>query len=351
MPVKIGIPRSLLYYKYFPLWKTFFEGLGAEVEVSGPTTKAVVQEGVKLCVDEACLPVKVAFGHVASLKEKVDYIFIPRLVSVSPREYICPKFLGFPDMVRNSVHGLPGIIDTNINLYRREGDLYGQFLEAASPICRNPLKVAAALRSAVGELKRFNGRVESGMLPENAFRVQEEKFPFQAENRGTVALVGHPYNIYDNYINMNLIGRLDEARVRVVTADNVPEPVVNMYAGTLSKRLFWTLGRRMVGAAYHFLDNPRIDGIIHVASFACGPDSMTGDLIERRARRAGNKPFLNLTLDEHTGEAGVVTRIEAFLDMIDMKMGVDAGVGDWGLELGVGTQNTELRTQNSELRI
>lgn len=331
MPVKIGIPRSLLYYTYYPLWKTFFEGLGAEVVVSGPTTKAVLQEGLKYCVDEACLPVKVAFGHVAVLRNRVDYIFIPRLVSVSPREYICPKFLGFPDMVRSCVDSLPGLIDTNINLYRREGDLYRQFAEAGSRICRNPVRTAAAFGKALLEFKRFNARVEAGMLPEQAFSGQGETSSRPPENRETVAVIGHPYNIYDSFINMSLLRRLEESGVSVATADNVPEPVVNKYAGTLNKRLFWTLGRRMVGSAYYFMDNPDIRGLIHVASFACGPDSMTGELIERRARRGGKMPFLNLTLDEHTGEAGVITRIEAFLDMIRMQRppaAINAGTGN-----------------------
>jgi len=318
MPVTIGIPRSLLFYKYYPLWKTFFEELGAEVTTSGHTTKAVLQEGLKLSVDEACLPVKVAFGHVEALRERVDYIFIPRLVSVSPREYICPKFLGFPDMVRQCVQGLPAIIDTNINMYRREGDMFRQFSEMGAHICKNPLRIAAAYRKARAEMARFDSRVEAGMLPEEAF-FNREGIPGDGPgNRPTVAVVGHPYNIYDSFININLIKRLEESGIKVVTADNVPEHLVNSYAGTLNKKLFWTLGRRMVGAAYHFIDNPSILGIIHVASFACGPDSMTGEMIERKVRRKGNIPFLNLILDEHTGEAGIVTRIEAFLDMVNM---------------------------------
>ena len=318
MPIKIGIPRSLLFYKYYPLWKTFLEELGAEVTISGHTTKAILQNGLKLSVDEACLPVKVAFGHVAALRDRVDYIFIPRLVSVSPREYICPKFLGFPDMVRQCVHGLPGVIDTNINLYRREKDMFRQYYKIGEFISKNPLKIAAAYRRAMAEMSGFNQRVGEGMLPEEAFSAPEKTRGENPGFRPTVAVVGHPYNIYDSFISINLIKRLGESGINVVTADNVPEQVVNSYAATLNKRLFWTLGRRMIGAAYHFIDNPSIMGIIHVASFACGPDSMTGDMIERKVRHKGNIPFLNLVLDEHTGEAGIVTRIEAFLDMVNM---------------------------------
>ncbi len=319
MPVKVGIPRALLYYSFYPLWKTFFEEIGCEVISSGQTTKAELQEGVKLCVDEACLPVKVFFGHIVSLKNKVDYIFLPRLVSVSPKEYICPKFLGLPDMVSRCIKDLPKIIDTKIDLYHRENDLYKQFQEAARPICANSSKISSAFKKAMVEYKLFVKRVESGVLPEKAFKNTTENYFNPKEKNGVIALLGHPYCIYDKFINMNLISKLEKANYQVLTSDNVPSYLVDEYTNTLNKRLFWTIGRRMIGSAYYYLDNPAIDGIIHVSSFACGPDSMTGELIERRARQLGNKPFLNLVLDEHTGEAGIVTRIEAFLDMLGMK--------------------------------
>ena len=85
-------------------------------------------------------------------------------------------------------------------------------------------------------------------------------------------------------------------------------------AATLPKRVFWTLGRKMVGSALHFDQNDRIDGIVYLACFGCGPDSLVGEIIERRIV---NKPFIMLTVDEHTGEAGMLTRLEAFVDMIE----------------------------------
>jgi len=59
---------------------------------------------------------KIFFGHVINIKDSVDYLFIPRFTSISKNEYVCPKFGGLPDMVRHSICGLPGIIDTEINL-------------------------------------------------------------------------------------------------------------------------------------------------------------------------------------------------------------------------------------------
>ena len=64
--------------------------------------------------------------------------------------------------------------------------------------------------------------------------------------------------------------------------------------------------------------NRKIDGIIALSSFGCGPDSLMVDEISYHAKQR-KIPVLNLTIDEHTGEAGFVTRLEAFVDMLDRK--------------------------------
>jgi len=58
------------------------------------------------------------------------------------------------------------------------------------------------------------------------------------------------------------------------------------------------------------------DGVIGIMTFGCGPDSLMMDTVRRQAAREGTTPFMSLILEEHTAEAGVVTRLEAFLDMI-----------------------------------
>ncbi len=93
--VRAGIPRALLYYEYYPAWQTFFEELGAEVVVSPPTTQVILVEGSSRVVTDTCLPVKVFCGHVLTLVNKCDYIFIPAIRSVKSKIYNCSKFLGF----------------------------------------------------------------------------------------------------------------------------------------------------------------------------------------------------------------------------------------------------------------
>ena len=82
---RIGIPRALFYYYYFPLWQSFFQNLSLEVIPSPKTDKELVDLGVQKTVDEVCFPVKIFFGHTILLASKVDYLFVPRLISVNPK--------------------------------------------------------------------------------------------------------------------------------------------------------------------------------------------------------------------------------------------------------------------------
>lgn len=322
MSVKVGIPRALLFYYYYPQWKTFFTHLGVKIVVSGDTTRGLLEKGLQSTVDEACLPVKLAVGHVLDLRGRVDYIFLPRMVSTAVREYICPKFLGFPDMVRNTLEGLPPLIDYNMDLYRRGSSPYDFFYSVGKLFTRNPARIFMAYRASHAALQQQYRALESGKLP-----CETDKSAIEADagqySDLKIAVIGHPYNIYDRFTSMNMIGRLQENGVHVVTADQLPEHVIRRESQKLPKKLFWTLNQRMIGAAFHYFARPDVHGVIHVASFGCGPDSMTGELIERFARSRTRKPLLNLTIDEHTGEAGMVTRLEAFLDMVRWRRSLD----------------------------
>lgn len=105
----IGIPKGLFYHEHSILWESFFKNLGCKVIVSENTNKEILNYGIKHCSNETCLPVKVFHGHVYSLKDQVDYIFIPRYISIDKNEYTCPKFCGLPDMsLLNLKRGIKG---------------------------------------------------------------------------------------------------------------------------------------------------------------------------------------------------------------------------------------------------
>ncbi|MFX4260933.1 acyl-CoA dehydratase activase-related protein [Pelotomaculum propionicicum] len=317
MSLKIGIPRSLLYYYYYPLWRVFFEELGAEVVLSSHSAKGILAEGLKNAVDEVCLPVKMFYGHVLDLSGKADMIFLPRIVSVHKREYICPKFLGLPDMIR-CLKNLPPLIEVDINLYKNNKDFFSAVTNIGNIFTKNRLEIWQACLKALKVQKKYFKLMQMGLMPSEALAIIEGRVEDKALPEGDellIVLIGHPYNIYDPYISMDIISRLRSMGAVVATAEHVSEKIIKSNAARLPKKLFWTLGSRMIGAAFHYLEQPDVSGMVHVAAFGCGPDSMTGEIIERYARRAG-MPFLSLTLDEHTGEAGILTRLEAFLDMV-----------------------------------
>lgn len=300
MKAKVGIPRALFYYRYFPMWSTFFEELGAEIVVSEPTNRYILDTGVKNCVDEACLPVKLFHGHVISLRDKVDYLFIPRLTSISKNEYVCPKLGGLPDLVRHSIKGLPEIISTEINLRKSQNNLLKAAYEAGRYFTGSRRLVREALDKAIEAQKSY----------------EEGRTGIDSEPGLRVAVIGHPYLLDDNYINMSLLQKLKKRNVKIITPDMVDEASINIYACCYSKPVFWNYARIATGSTFYAVNNCNIDGIIFVMSFGCGIDSFICDLIERRIRRSSDIPVIFITIDEQTGEAGLNTRLEAFLDMI-----------------------------------
>lgn len=312
MELKVGIPRGMFYFDYDILWEEFFNNLGVEVVVSPKTNKNIMDLGVKACVDEACFPVKVYHGHVDYLKDKVDYIFIPKITSVHKKEYGCPKHLGLPEMIKNTLDGLPSIIDTNVNLWKTNKNLKKSVIETGKYFENNSRRIWNAFQDAEDKHKKlllFNNK------PNNISK--------------KILLLGHPYNVYDEYLNMNLAKKLKKVGYDVLTAEMVEEKRARQYSLNLPKRMFWTCGQRLLGGAYSFINEKSISGIIYVSAFGCGLDSVFIGLVERKAKEE-DIPFSLITIDEQTGEAGINTRIEAFTDMLEWRMNYEDNISTYG---------------------
>lgn len=315
MHYKIGIPRSLFYYKFITLWETFLSELGFEVIVSDLTNKRILDDGVKICVDEACLPIKLCHGHVMNLKDRVDYILIPRFTSISRGEYICPEFGGLPDMIRHTIAGLPKIIDTEINMRRSDQGAIKAAIEAAAFLGRDKRAAKKAFDKALRSQKDFSRQFLNGDIP--FFKEISRTVPELSRTVPLkVGVIGHPYNVYDRYVSMDLIGKLKKLGIEAVTVEMVRESDINYWASMLRKPAFWNFGRKAYGAALYMAASGRVDGMICVTSFGCGIDSFIYYLIERAIKEKYDIPLITITLDEHSGEAGFNTRLEAFIDML-----------------------------------
>lgn len=312
---RMGIPQGLFYYYYYPLWKTFFTDLGLEVVTSANTTRRTVDRGIAVAVDEICLPIKVYLGHIRDLIEHhPDYLFVPRLISVEARSYICPKFMGLPDMVRALVPDVPPLIDITVDLSRNERVFRRDLIKVGQLFAAGRRSIQKAYQHGLQELHFCRTLAGQGGTMAEAIRVWEgQETAGKEEGDLQVGVLGHGYAIYDAGLSMNLINRLRQQGCRIVLPEGLEQRNVEEQAASVPKRVFWTLGRKQLGSALHMAQRPDIDGIIYTACFGCGPDSIIGEIIQRYVR---NKPFMLLTMDEHTGEAGLMTRLEAFCDML-----------------------------------
>lgn len=295
--MKIGIPKGLLYYKYYPFINTFFCELGAEIVLSEDTNKKILDLGVKYCVDDACLPIKVFHGHVYSIKDKCDMILIPRFMEVACGQYICPKFCGLPEMISDSIPDMPEIIDTSIRGLS-EKRLW-EFAESTGRrLTRNRVKIGKAFNDALMVQQNYICGINND------------------EYETKIALVGHPYNVYDRFINMDIIQKLNNMGIGLITEEYIDKKNIELEINKLFKKPFWNFARNSYGFASYAGTNKIVDGIIYISSFACGIDSVVIELIRNRLK---DFPILIIKIDEQTGEAGVDTRIEAFIDMLERR--------------------------------
>lgn len=322
MSDKVGIPRALYYHTYYSLWRTFFGELGVETIVSPETNKGILNEGIKHVVDETCLPVKVFFGHIAELsKAGVDFLFVPRLVSVEKKAYICPKFMGLPDMIKASNIAHPALIMPVINLVKSaEAEQF--ILECASPFTGNRRLINKAWRVALQEQQSYeeNLRRKALVVDEESSRHVSGKMTNSGLKKDglTVLLLGHDYNVYDRYINMGIMDKLQRLGCKVVTSALLSKEERELRMKQFPRSVFWTYGRNLMGAVFRFFDYAGKKGVIILSSFGCGIDSFIDNFIMRRLT-AQKIPYLNVVIDEHTGEGGLNTRLEAFIDIIQWR--------------------------------
>lgn len=310
----------MLWFKYGPGWQAFFRELGAEVVISPPTNKQLLDRAALLAVDEACLPAKLVYGHIDWLKGRCDFIFLPRMVSEKPWTKMCPKHMGVPDMVRAGVEGLPPIISPTIDLSKEKRKaLLKAALEAAGPITKDKRKVKRALEEGLRTYRRYRALLHKGLDAFSAARAAlrgEEPEPPAPAGDVTVAVIGHEYNVHDKFVNLELVDHLRGLGAFVLTAERVPEEVSEAVSdASLRKPLYWSYEKHIMGAAYYLARRGEVDGVIILTAFGCGPDSLVTEIMVRDLERM-EVPVLFLTFDEHSGEAGILTRVEAFVDLL-----------------------------------
>ncbi|MBC8014979.1 MAG: hypothetical protein H7X79_04465 [Sporomusaceae bacterium] len=299
MDVHVGIPRAMLYHEFGKLWTDFFHNLGVPITISNETNQQILDRGTTLAIDESCLPLKIYLGHVESLLPKCTHIFVPRIAGYHPGFFLCAKFAGLPDIVKNTFFlSSDRIIAPNI-----ENKSLITELKAISTVCQ-----------ATGVSKT------SGYLAFNQAKKSWKSEYTDPSLDSKIAVIGHSYLLDDAFFCRDILKTLSERGIKIVTPENIPSKTLYQESAASHPDIYWQLSAKIAGAVQVFSRQPDIRGIIMVSSFGCGHDSLLNEYVEHHILKNSNKPYIILNLDEHTGSAGVITRVEAFLDLMDWRL-------------------------------
>ncbi len=325
---RIGIPRASTLLDQLPFWAPFFARLGYEVVASQASSQATLQAGLRRLPAETCLPIKLAFGHVLELVEAgVDRIFLPSILTRSGDDaqfsHSCPYVQAVPYMIKAAVnafnvgqarapctHGRPDdagrqagkpdlLLTPEVHLSRGEDGFVAGMMPALAELGVGRHEIAEAYRQAMLAWAEFRGEI-----------VAAGREALDGAERAIV-VIGKPYNVLDPYLNLNLLTHLRHLGVTAIPMFCLP--IEDVELDPPCDRLPWHLNRMIVRAVRYCRDDDGLYPIL-VSNFGCGPDAFTQMLL---APMLDGRPSLVLEFDEHRAEAGLVTRLEAFLDEIE----------------------------------
>ena len=300
--MKIGIPRALLYYKYEKLWTTFFDEVGIEYIISPETNKEIVNAGANLAIDETCLPTKILLGHVDWLKDKCDYIFLPR-VEFAYRGQMCTKFLAQIDLVKNTFR------EHNLQLL-----FYNLAKKGPKAEYKAFKKMGKFLKLKKSTVKFAYFTAKQAQMYYEMFRTQSQLQLLETSRKNKVLVVAHAYNIGDKFVGEPILRALKALNCDPIIAEYFDVHQCIKAAPQISHTLPWSYNQHLVGAIALYQE--QVDGIVILTTFPCGPDSMVNEMI---IRKITNKPILTLTMDTQDGSAGLETRLESYVDILNFK--------------------------------
>lgn len=303
---KIGIARSLHAYELFPLWEGFFTELGYKVILSDRTNDSIIHQGIEIVVADTCFPIKVTHGHVLNLLGKnLDYIFMPSIIDFekgdSPlkKTYNCPWSQSIPYLINATIkreNYSAEFLQPKISFRESTNEALkkiGKLLNESPSKIRKAIQVARKRQYQFSEELKKKGQEVLNKL---------------GKKKGFV-IVSRPYNGCDPGLNLDIVEKMRELGMLAIPMDFLdldPSLISQDYPN-----MYWAHGQKILAAARVIKE---IDNLypIYITNFGCGPDSFISKYFAEEIGR----PFLELQIDEHSAEAGIITRLEAFLDSI-----------------------------------
>ena len=323
----IGLPLCLSNYQFLPLWGTFLRELGLDPILSGKSSKRVIEAGVEAVLSQPCFPVKVAHGHVLALTEQdLDFIWLPSIVSMfddypeNKHNQLCPYVQTIPYQVRVAL-AAKGIDVTGERNHMI--DIHVRFQDGLKGLQKTLWPLAEQFGVSRGQI---NAALDKGLKA-------QRRFEEACEDRGkavldglepgqrTCVIVSRPYNGCDPGVSLGLPRKLRKLHVLAMPIDFLDLDEANITEPELQADMYWKYGQRIYRAAHIIREDPRLNAI-YISNFSCGPDSFIISLFKELMVTVGadgaeqRNPALVLEIDEHSADAGVVTRLEAFLESL-----------------------------------
>lgn len=332
---KIGIPYIFYFHEYLPLWTTLLWELGFDVEVSPKTNRQIVNLGLESILSEACFPVKVAYGHIKYLLNKgIDALFIPSFINLNTekesleRGFACPYTQTIPYVSRIAFNGVK-IISPVVNLKQGRKFIVNELSRAFRPFGINNNKIKNAFSIAGQAQDEFqmaiwqkgkeilNRTEDTGQIPLSppllkgdlgGLKNQASCIVHHASP--VIVIIGRAYNSFDSGMNLEIPKKLADLNALSIPMDFLP---LNDYRiDTEWPNMYWRAGQKILRAAKAIRENPYLYPV-YIGNFLCGPDSF---ILKYFKKELHGKPFLHIEIDEHSADAGAITRCEAFLDSI-----------------------------------
>jgi predicted CoA-substrate-specific enzyme activase len=304
-PLTIGLPRASYLFEYLPFWTAFFNHLGYDVQVSPPSNSEIFANGLRRLSAESCLPVKIAYGHIQwLLDKKVDKVVFPSPLSLhkdSPDSVqLCPYTEHLPFMVSSAMER--NILTPSVDIHSGARDFLAGIASLTEILHTSFLRMEKAFYRAYQAQKEFSEKIV-----QRGREILEDR-PEKQSPKWIV--LGKPYNIHDTFLNMNLSRHIQRIGVSAVPQDFIPLDDYDRESWPGMPP--WDYSQKMIKAALWCRSQHDAYPVI-VSNFGCGPDAF---VTRHLTKILANKPSLFLEFDEHRGEAGLITRLEAFWDEV-----------------------------------
>ncbi|MBM2820465.1 MAG: CoA-substrate-specific enzyme activase [Candidatus Berkelbacteria bacterium] len=307
----VGIPRYGLFYPYFAFYQRFFECLGYRVVASPETNSRISAMGVESSVGEPCYPAKVFIGHAKSLVEKgVDYIFLPQVCDTELAEgfdeaQVCPFIQAAPDYIVSTLglkkKGTQVIVGT---FHLRLGNRYLEHTcrtivrqmnrqHATKHVKHKAYEIKQAVRAGLEALQTFRAKIAARGLEVLASLGEDEK---------AIVVLGRPYTMYDPTVNMDIFRKINDEGYLAIPRDFLPLPdISDDWPDVYSRQI-----QLHLAAARFVRNHPKLWAIV-LTYFNCSPDAFSLEFV----RRELNEACYEMQIDEHTADAGVITRMQS----------------------------------------